>query len=156
MKVHLLHLLFNLLFDFLCKDFLTRNICTYLPTFYYRIFTFFSKITQLCPQLFFIDWQQMTSFCVTISSRLGSLYAIMTKISTFFYLPFFMTEFLLLCLIQIRDEPIRYIRTRYIFLNNVENLEFYPYSKSFTFLCCTIFTKDSLEIWEIYSKIKKK
>ena len=56
MKVHLL---FNLLFDFLCKDFLTRNILyMYLPTYflfaavYYRIFTFFSKITQLCPQLF--------------------------------------------------------------------------------------------------------
>ena len=107
------------------------------------------------PPTFFIDWQQMTSFCVTISSRLGSLYAIMTKISTFFYLPFFMTEFLLLCLIQIRDEPIRYIRTRYIFLNNVENLESYLYSKSFTFLCCTIFTKDSLEIWEILAKLKK-
>ena len=58
MKVHLLHLLFNLLFDFLCKDFLTRNICTYLPTFYFLLFIieyshFFQRLHNYAPNFFY-------------------------------------------------------------------------------------------------------
>ena len=131
MKVHLLHLLFNLLFDFLCKDFLTRNICTYLPTFYFLLFIieyshFFQRLHNYAPNFFYGLTANDLFLCDYIIEVRDS-YAIMTKISTFFYLPFSMTEFLLLCLIQIRNEPIKYIRTRYIFLYNVENLEFYPF-----------------------------